>query len=459
MATYHVGSFAIELCEDRQHTKWPFTVSLHEDVQAQRATLFDKALTHLVVSKVLTVQGRLSLEARVSFEQMICKHPLGNIRQDQIGTLSAVADGHLKAMVDEHSRASLSSSCRTLQDAYKGLREIIVALVSPPVHGSDGASESGDEDVFEGPYFELMWMNPRENLHWKPFMRSSLRNPTSIIAGTWGVAVFSTVELAEPNVLSSDESWNFLNVVGLGIRQHPGYSACCVSGCILTSGGLEERDDNYEVSSRCWWAAPRCRHPGRSPGSLCHARYDHSCVTMGGRAFAIGGLTSDGDVSATVEVYDPKPGAWQVLPHRMRTARARCGAAAIKRTLFAFGGVDSSDRPLQSCECWTEGSTSGWVALGDAPSGGVCSAAAVQHPFERGNAMVYAVFQHSPSLWQYAQKTHAWIDLGRGSLPGRSPERCIVSLCVAPESSCCPTEKWITDQEDSATLGEFEVDL
>eukprot|EP00964_Phaeocystis_antarctica_P015145 scaffold8347_cov62-Phaeocystis_antarctica.AAC.8 len=83
--------------------------------------------------------------------------------------------------------------------------------------------------------------------------------------------------------------------------------------------------------------------------SMTGPRYWHSCVALGGKVYAAGGVGAAGALH-TAEVYDPQNDQWQPLAN-MTTRRCRFGLAAVGGKVYAIGGQQSGV-PLESVEAY-----------------------------------------------------------------------------------------------------------
>jgi N-acetylneuraminic acid mutarotase len=80
------------------------------------------------------------------------------------------------------------------------------------------------------------------------------------------------------------------------------------------------------------------------------ARFEHGCVALEGKLYAVGGWDAAGRGLDTAEVYDPQTDGWQPLA-KMSTARAELGLAAVGGKIYAIGGYDGS-LELESVEAY-----------------------------------------------------------------------------------------------------------
>jgi len=66
-------------------------------------------------------------------------------------------------------------------------------------------------------------------------------------------------------------------------------------------------------------------------------RYRHAMAVLGGQLYCAGGQTVEGHATASVERYDPRSGAWQLVTP-MRRARFSHACATLGGRLYVVGG-------------------------------------------------------------------------------------------------------------------------
>ena len=86
--------------------------------------------------------------------------------------------------------------------------------------------------------------------------------------------------------------------------------------------------------------------------SMMFQRYEHSCVALEGKLYAVGGSSAVhlGPPLDTAEVYDPQTDGWQWLA-KMTTGRLAFGLAAVVSKVYAIGGWNGFLR-LESVEAY-----------------------------------------------------------------------------------------------------------
>eukprot|EP00884_Botryococcus_braunii_P005704 jgi/Botrbrau1/15134/Bobra.0149s0006.1 len=109
------------------------------------------------------------------------------------------------------------------------------------------------------------------------------------------------------------------------------------------------------------------------PGEMVSERKYFSLASMGGRLWAVGGMTSERCQLATVETYDPREGRWQVGPS-MACARSSCGVAVLHDVLYCVAGSAGSDQCHSAVEALAAAAPS-WRSCAPLPRS--CSGLAV----------------------------------------------------------------------------------
>ncbi|KAE9465163.1 hypothetical protein C3L33_02941, partial [Rhododendron williamsianum] len=87
-------------------------------------------------------------------------------------------------------------------------------------------------------------------------------------------------------------------------------------------------------------------------------KYEHEegmsfCGVVNGKLYALGGYNG-AEMVPTVEIFDPRLGLW-MLGEPMNYCRGYSGAAAIGEKIFVIGGLNESDKILDTVECYKEG--------------------------------------------------------------------------------------------------------
>lgn len=101
----------------------------------------------------------------------------------------------------------------------------------------------------------------------------------------------------------------------------------------LTDGAASAAVLRYDPALSTWTTLP---NPKPTPVSEIQA------AVLGGRIYIPGGLRSDGQVSSTLDIYDPRTGAWESGPD-MPTGLSGYALAAHEGKLYVFGGWDGAD--------------------------------------------------------------------------------------------------------------------
>lgn len=108
---------------------------------------------------------------------------------------------------------------------------------------------------------------------------------------------------------------------------------CAVSldGYIYLIGGGNDRVERYDPQSDQW----------EEVRGLGISLRGHSCATMEGRIFVLGGEMDNGNINAQVLMYDPTKDEWQAISD-IPTPRKFAGAIVFGNQIHFVGGIDDN---------------------------------------------------------------------------------------------------------------------
>ncbi len=137
------------------------------------------------------------------------------------------------------------------------------------------------------------------------------------------------------------------------------------------------------------------------------ARSRMAAVEYNGRIYAIGGIDGSEKVLNTLEIYDPMVNKW-VTAVPMPTARYDLAAAEYNGKIYAIGGIDGQGDVLNTVEVYNT-MTNKWVTVAPVP---IATAGAVAVEY---NGDVYVIGGESQSgkplnaVEIYDPQTNAWL--------------------------------------------------
>ena len=181
----------------------------------------------------------------------------------------------------------------------------------------------------------------------------------------------ATVELLDAATLSTRSRWvagptmlhgrNGLKIAALDSKLY------AVGGANTTGDNLctvEVLDADGKAVGHGWVAAPSMK--------IC--REGHGVAVLGGKLYAVGGLSDDAAPMTSMEIYDPRTKSWSKGPD-MNTGRFQFALAVHDEKLYAVGGADSIGNPIQTSEIFDPVKNS-WSVGPPLPSGRRSSGAA-----------------------------------------------------------------------------------
>ena len=194
-----------------------------------------------------------------------------------------------------------------------------------------------------------------------------------IAAGGWSSAeqkALATVELLDAATLSTRSRWVAAPTM---LQGRNGLKIAALDSKLYAVGGANTTGDNlctmevleFEGASYLpWKAAP----------SMKVCREGHGVAVLGGKLYAVGGLSDDAAPMTSMEVYDPRTKSWIKGPD-MNTGRFQFALAVHDEKLYAVGGADSIGNPIQTSEIFDPVKNS-WSVGPPLPSGRRSSGAA-----------------------------------------------------------------------------------
>ncbi|HEY9854508.1 MAG TPA: kelch repeat-containing protein [Stenomitos sp.] len=145
-------------------------------------------------------------------------------------------------------------------------------------------------------------------------------------------------------------SWTALASMSVPVS---GATAVAFNGQLCVLGG---RHANGETTNEVQVYSPDSNQWVSDPGSgalpaMRVARHSAAAAVFGGRIYVFGGMTADGTVTNSAEVYDPTHRIWQMLP-AMPFARCLHAAVALDNRIYVLGGNNPQGQPQRSVEAF-----------------------------------------------------------------------------------------------------------
>lgn len=110
---------------------------------------------------------------------------------------------------------------------------------------------------------------------------------------------------------------------------------------------------SYDLQSDQWRKLDlHIPSPPSSPGCVCDRK---------GFAYLVGGSDSDGPTSSAYRL-DIAQGQWSAIPNMLQARRGHGLAIGLDDRIYAYGGFDTNDVSLGSCEAY-DAATNSWTAM------------------------------------------------------------------------------------------------
>jgi N-acetylneuraminic acid mutarotase len=185
-----------------------------------------------------------------------------------------------------------------------------------------------------------------------------------------------------------------------------GLAACAVNGRIYAIGGAKAHPgsayaivEEYDPATDTWTT----KTPMPTARSILSTR------VVNGKIYAMGGMLSEGGVgfgSQIVEEYDPATDTW-TSKAPMSTGRYAFGTVTLDGKIYAMGGVTSFPQSTSTVEEY-DPATDTWTAKGSMP------AAKTYFSASEANGKIYAIGgsphpnQATPMVYEYGPATDTW---------------------------------------------------
>ena len=157
------------------------------------------------------------------------------------------------------------------------------------------------------------------------------------------------------NRLTTAVSYNWTNGVWNTLCSLPHRTSGCAAAVVDSNRVVVVGSASFNTSKSAWMYDDKNKSWSALP-DLQVGRWNHACVCVDGKVYAIGGLEQD-----TIEVLDFSTAAattsgWKLLPERMKKRRFGCSATVdCNGNIVVTGGYNDADGHLDSVEVFDTG--------------------------------------------------------------------------------------------------------